>query len=70
MKEYNAKGLSCPEPVIMAKKALKENKDGIDILVDNVASKENVRRYAEATGYTVKIKEEGMLWRLMIRARS
>ena len=70
MKEYNAKGLSCPEPVIRAKKALKENKDGIDILVDNVASKENVRRYAEATGYTVKIKEEGMLWRLMIRARS
>ncbi|HIV99180.1 MAG TPA: sulfurtransferase TusA family protein [Candidatus Ornithospirochaeta avicola] len=70
MNEYNAKGLSCPEPVIMAKKALKENKDGIDILVDNVASKENVKRYAEATGYAVEIKEEGMLWRLMIREQS
>ena len=44
MVEIDARGRSCPEPVIMAKRALKENEE-IDVLVDNRASLENVQRY-------------------------
>ena len=62
MKEVDARGLSCPEPVIMAKKALKESPDGIDIHVDNVASKENVSRYLEAMGCKVSLKEGDGEW--------
>ena len=62
MKEVDARGLSCPEPVIMAKKALKESPDGIDIHVDNVASKENVSRYLEAMGCKVSVKEGDGEW--------
>ncbi len=57
MIEVDARGLSCPEPVIMAKKALKKSPDGIDIHVDNVASKENVSRYLEAMGCKVSLNE-------------
>lgn len=57
MIEVDARGLSCPEPVIMAKKALKKSPDGIDIYVDNVASKENVSRYLEAMGCKVSLNE-------------
>lgn len=57
MIEVDARGLSCPEPVIMAKKALKKSTDGIDIHVDNVASKENVSRYLEAMGCKVSLNE-------------
>lgn len=57
MIEVDARGLSCPEPVVMAKKALKKSPDGIDIHVDNVASKENVSRYLEAMGCKVSLNE-------------
>ena len=53
----DARGLSCPEPVIMTRKALAANEAAYEILVDNVASKENVTRYAEHQGYQVSIHE-------------
>ena len=57
MIEVDARGLSCPEHVIMAKKALKKSPEGIFIHVDNVASKENVSRYLEAMGCKVSLNE-------------
>lgn len=59
-------GYSCPEPVIMTKKALKENSAGLDVIVDNRASKENVSRYAKALGYNVAIEEGNGCWTLKI----
>ena len=59
-------GYSCTEPVIMTKKALKENPAGLDVIVDNRASKENVTRYAKALGYNVAIEEENGCWTLKI----
>ena len=44
MKTLDARGLSCPEPVIMIRKAM--------------ASKENVTRYAEHQGYKVTVTEK------------
>ena len=43
MKEIDARGLECPRPVILTKKALEET-DEVSILVDNLAARENVKR--------------------------
>lgn len=58
MTTVDARGLSCPEPVIMTRKALATKEDAYEIMVDNVASKENVTRYAEHQGYQVSIEEK------------
>ena len=52
----DAKGLACPEPVIMAKKALEEFDDVI-VLVDNKTSVENVSRLGRSRGCAVEVKE-------------
>lgn len=67
MVTVDTRGLSCPEPVIMTKKALAANKGGVDVLVDNRASLENVTRYAEAFSYKVERKDEDGAWRLLVR---
>lgn len=54
MKNIDARGLSCPQPVIMAKKGLMDKPAEVEILVDNIAAVENVTRYAHAMGYTVQ----------------
>ena len=52
MKTIDARGLSCPEPVIRTKNAY-------TVMVDNVTAKENVSRFALHQGYKVSVKEDG-----------
>lgn len=52
----DAKGLACPEPVIIAKKALEEFGD-IIVIVDNRTSVENVSRMGRSRGCGVEVKE-------------
>ena len=66
MRELDTSGYSCPEPVIMTKKALKDSPDGLSVIVDNRASKENVTRYATALGYSVRAEEGDGNWKLII----
>jgi len=55
----DCRGMSCPQPVLETKKALeKAGAEEVLVLVDNPASKENVRRFAESQGYRVNITEE------------
>jgi len=55
--DIDAKGLACPQPVIMTKKALEENESGeIVISVDNEPAKENISRMAQTKGYPVTVK--------------
>ena len=58
MKRVDARGLSCPEPVIRAKNAMESGDKEYEILVDNVVAKENVSRFALHQGYKVSVKEE------------
>ena len=58
MKTIDARGLSCPEPVIMIRKAMMSKENEYVMMVDNVTSRENVTRYAEHQGYTVTVTEE------------
>lgn len=59
MKILDARGLSCPEPVIMLRKAMMSGEKEYQILVDNHASRENTARYAEHAGYRVQVSEDG-----------
>ncbi len=55
MIEVDARGFSCPIPVVKTKKAIDENHGAqITVLVDSAVAKENVSRMAESHGYTVK----------------
>ncbi len=54
-KTVDARGLSCPQPVIMAQKAIQDGKFPIEVLVNTVTSRENVRRMAEMKGCKVNI---------------
>ncbi len=51
-KTVDARGLACPQPVILARKALLEE-DEIVVIVDNDTSRHNVTRMAERSGCTV-----------------
>ncbi len=63
----DARGLPCPRPVLMTKEALDGIEEGVvEVLVDSVASKENVRRFAQRCGCTVEVQEEEGFFRLKI----
>lgn len=54
----DARGLSCPQPVIETKKALDKMSAGVaEILVDTVTSRENVIRFAQHAGWKAEWKE-------------
>ncbi|MEG1027525.1 MAG: sulfurtransferase TusA family protein [Oscillospiraceae bacterium] len=58
MVTIDARGLSCPQPVVLTKKALAENKNCAIIIVDNTIALENITRFAENKGLTVKYVEK------------
>ncbi len=62
----DARGLSCPQPVILAKKAIEAAKFPIEVLVDTVTSRENVRRMAESAGCKVQVEQSGDEFKLTI----
>jgi len=54
----DARGLSCPQPVILTAAALKSGEAEYTVVVDAATPKENVTRYAESQGYTVSVEEK------------
>jgi len=58
IKVIDARGLSCPVPVVLTKKAIEKNPSKLQVIVDNVAAKENVSRYANAMGYSIEVKDK------------
>ncbi len=54
----DARGCACPEPVLMTKKALEKNPGGIEVFVDNVTARENIKRFAGNLGYKVAVEEQ------------
>ncbi len=59
-KTVDARGLSCPEPVLLVMEAVKGLDGGtIDVMVDTATSCENVVRMAESLSCTVKVTDAG-----------
>lgn len=53
----DARGRSCPEPVLMLRSAMKKKESSYEIMVDNRVSVENITRYARHEGYRVTVDE-------------
>jgi tRNA 2-thiouridine synthesizing protein A len=64
----DARGLSCPQPVILTLDEIKKGKDkDIIVLVDNDTSKENVMRAAASQGCRInEVSPEGEGYRIRI----
>lgn len=60
MKEIDARGLACPEPVIQTKVALQEDKPNrFRVVVDNAAAQQNVQRFLASEGFLTKPERDG-----------
>jgi len=63
----DARGFVCPTPVLMVQNAIKKDAPAsLEVLVDNHSARENVARFAAASGYAVEIKEDGADFRLLL----
>ncbi|NPU83970.1 MAG: sulfurtransferase-like selenium metabolism protein YedF [Syntrophaceae bacterium] len=54
----DARGLACPQPVILARKAL-ETSERIAVIVDNTTAVENIRRLGAKMGCDMVVEEKG-----------
>jgi TusA-related sulfurtransferase len=64
--EIDARGLSCPQPVILARNAIGAGSFPIEILVDTVTSRENVKRTAHKARLEVAVETKGENFKLTI----
>jgi len=55
----DARGLSCPQPVVLTGKAIGAGVESLEVLVDNEVSKENVLRLAKRHKMQTSVHEEG-----------
>jgi len=54
----DARGLSCPQPAMMARQALQKlSKGTLEVIVDNSTARENVSRIATNLGWEINIDE-------------
>jgi len=58
-KTIDARGLSCPQPAMLARQALQKiDKGTIEILVDSTTARENVSRLARNSGWNVTVEDQ------------
>ncbi len=62
----DARGLSCPQPVILARRAMEAGEFPIEVLVDSGAPCENVTRMAERAGCRVQREAAGDGFKLIL----
>lgn len=54
----DCRGLSCPQPVILARKAMQSSEVGVvKVLVDSAVSRDNVTRTATSAGWAVDTED-------------
>jgi TusA-related sulfurtransferase len=59
IKTVDARGLSCPQPAMLAQEALKKTGKGtVEILVDSSTARENVSRLARNSGWNVNVEDQ------------
>ena len=59
LKQVDTRGRSCPEPVLLTKKALEQYPAGIQVLADNTTARDNITRFAKNSGYRVEVVQLG-----------
>ena len=64
----DARGFSCPMPVVLTKKEIEKTKAAqLEVMVDNKVSVENVTRFAQNIGYSVEVVKEGEDFKLKLK---
>lgn len=60
--------LACPEPVIRTKNALLDlnENESLEVIVDNEAARENVKRFAKTQNYDAKVSEKDGKFHLVL----
>ena len=58
MKTIDARGLSCPEPLMRAQAALKKADGPITVLVDGVVPRDNITKLAKKNKKNCEVTEE------------
>ncbi len=59
MKTVDARGLSCPQPAMLARQAIQKlDKGTVEVLVDSGTARENVSRLGKNSGWAVTVEEQ------------
>lgn len=66
MKEVDARGLSCPEPLMLTADALNSANGPIKVLVSEPHQKTNVEKLAKSKGKKVTTTEKGSEFEIVI----
>lgn len=66
MKEVDARGLSCPEPLMLTAEALKSVSGPVKVLVTEPHQKMNVEKYAKGQGKKIVSTEKDGYYEVVI----
>lgn len=66
--EIDARGLACPQPVVLTKNKMNDCNQ-IEILVDNETAKENLKRLASSSGWTFEVSVNDDYFKILLKAR-
>ena len=58
MAKIDARGRSCPQPVMMTKNVVDAGEREVEVLIDNAISASNVQRFLEKNGFHVQIMDD------------
>ncbi len=63
----DARGLSCPMPVLMVQREVKKNQPkAIEVLVDNMTAVGNITRFAASQHYEVRTEDSAGDYRMTL----
>ena len=67
MATVNARGYSCPVPLLMVQEEIKKTDPAqLEVLIDAPCAVENIQRFAYHNGYTFQAEENGDEWTLKL----
>lgn len=66
MKEVDARGLSCPEPLMLTAEALKSTSGSVKVLVSEPHQKTNVEKFAKDHGRKAVSTQKGSEFEIVI----
>ena len=64
--KIDARGLSCPQPVVLTQKAIKDGKTEFQVMVDSEVSKENVIRCIERNKMSASVSADGDVFTISV----
>ncbi len=65
----DARGMSCPEPVLMTMQVIDAGQTTFDVLVDNQVAVENITRCCHHKGFTILVTEENETFTLKVNRK-